>query len=373
MAILLVVTAMLALIHCCYLSDKFEKLDYVYLLVLLIVMGFNSDNADYAAYERIYQKVIMATSWDGVMQAHVDKGYVFLNWMSAFIGLDYRCFHFGLFALLLVSIFIIAKKMGTPICVLYLAYMMYPMFMDIIQIRNFIISVVVLFSVYCYSHDDIRWYTIGVMSLMISVTIHPFVLMFIPFVVFYKVYQYSRFRRITYVPIGLGLLSIAIKMIIDSYWNEVTAILTMLADWASRGHSYVGHQVLTSRQIKIYLVVVIFTWLLYKAKTYLSTLECVTELQKRFVDISFVAYLYLICWMPLFALDITLATRMPRDLFLLAYMSLGIYVSKCTFQKKKMGILLGMMFLAFFFGLVDLYISTDRFNVDVILTHNWLL
>ncbi len=373
MAILLVITAILALIHLYHLSDKMKRLDYVYLMVLLIVMGLNTDNADYAAYERIYQKVSYATTWEEIMRAHTDKGYVFLNWLATVIGMDYKCFHLGLFTLLLGGIFIIAKRIGTPICALFLAYTMYPMFMDAIQIRNFIISAVLLFSIYCYAHANVRWYAIGVISLTIAVTIHPFILIFIPFIVFYKMYDTERFRPITYIPICLGLLSIAIKILIDTYWNEVTAMLTVLADWASRGHSYIGHQVLTSRQFKIYLVVVIFAWLLYKAKKYLSTSECVNDIQKKFVELSFVAFLYLICWMPLFALDINLATRMPRDLFLVAYMSLGIYLSKCTSQRIKIGLLFGIMFLAFFFGLVDLYISTDRFNVDVILSHNLLL
>lgn len=371
--IVLGATAMLALFHLYFWRGKSGVIDYIYFAALLIVMGLNSYNADYEAYEKMYQGASNATSLWEIMQVHPDKGYVLLNWLASLIGMNFVGFRFMLFALSLGIIFVLAKRLGAPISLIYLVYLTYPMFMDIIQVRNFIISVVVFLSVYCYARAEIKWYIIGVVALLISVTIHPFTLIFIPFIVFYKVYHSRRFRMITYIPIGLGLLSIVIKMLIDAYWTEVTAILTVLTDWAARGHSYVGYQVLTSRQFKIYLVVVIFTWLLYKAKNYLSDLESVTDIQKRFVELSFSAYLYLICWMPFFALNINLATRMPRDLFLLAYISLGIYIQKCTKEKEKWGIVFGMLFLAFFFGLVDLYIGSERFNVNVIIKNNLLL
>ena len=371
--ILLVVTAVLALIHMYYFLGKSGLVDYIYFITLLIVMGLNSHNTDYVAYESMYQRVSEASSFLEAMQVHSDKGYMFINWIASLVGLNFIEFRFVIFTLSISAIFIMVKKLNVPVCIIYLAYVMYPMFMDVIQIRNFIISIVFLFSAYCYAHAETKWHVIGFVALMISVTVHPFALIFTPFIVFYKIYNSKKFRMVTYIPIGLGVLSIAIKMLIDTYWNEVTAVLTVMADWASRGHAYVGHQVLTSRQFKIYLVVVIFTWMLYKAKNYLSNLESVTEIQKKFVKISFVAYLYLLCWTPFFALDINLATRMPRDFFLLAYISLGIYVQQCKMKRGKWGIIIGMLFLAFFFGLVDLYISNLRFNVDVIVKNNFLL
>ena len=371
--IVLVATAVLALLHMHYFSGKPGIADCIYFITLVIVMGLNSHNTDYAAYERMYQRVSEAPSLFEAMQVHSDKGYMFINWVASLLGVNFVEFRFVIFTLAISAIFIMAKKLYVPVCVIYLAYVMYPMFMDVIQIRNFIISIVFLFSAYCYAHAENKWHVIGVVALMISVTVHPFALIFIPFIAFYKIYNSKKFRIITYIPIGLGLLSIVIKMLIDTYWSEVTAILTVLADWASRGHIYVGHPVLTSRQFKIYLVVVIFAWLLYKAKIYLLDLESVTEIQKKFVDISFVAYLYLICWMPFFALNMNIATRMPRDFFLLAYISLGIYVQQCKKKREKWGIILGVLFLAFFFGLVDLYISSERFNVDVIVKNNFLL
>ena len=372
-AIILGMTAGLALFHLYRFSAKLRFLEYIFFAVLLIVMGLNTNNADYVGYENMYQGACNASSlWDA-LKLHPDKGYMFLNWLSSVGGMNFIEFRFVLFALALSVIFMLAKKLEVPFSVVYLVYMIYPMFMDIIQIRNFVISVAFLFSIYCYAHEEAKWYMIGTVVLMVSVTIHTFALIFIPFILFYKIYNSKKLHIITYIPIGLGVLSIAIKMLIDTYWSEVTVMLTVIADWASRGHSYVGYQVLTSRQFKIYLVVVIFTWLLYKAKNYFSGLEVVTDMQKKFVELSFVAYLYLICWMPFFALNINLATRLPRDFFLLAYISLGIYIRKCTKREIRFGLLLGMAFLAFFFGLIDLYIASERFNVDVIIKNNLLL
>lgn len=371
--IVLVITALLAVIHLCFLSPKAGKLDYVYVLVLMIVMGLNSFNADYAAYDKIYQNVCGADTFAELMKVHSDKGYLAFCWIASAIGLDFTSFRFLIFAASLYIVFAIARKLQVPICVLFLAYTIYPMFMDIIQIRNFIISIAFLFSIYCYAQDTFKWYAIGVVSMIVAMTIQPLAGCFFLFIVFYKIYHSRRFCYIAYLPIALGFSAIIIKFIIDAYWIEITEWLNIVVSIFSRGSQYVGHQVLTSRIFKIYLVVIILTWLIYRAKKYLSSLECVNAIQKKFVELSFVAYLYLICWMPFFALNINLATRLPRDFFLLAYMSLGLYVRESPTKKEKWLMVFAMVFLAYFFGLVDLYIGSERFNVYVILKNNFLL
>lgn len=370
---LLVAASVLSLLHLYYFEGKTGKVEYIYFGVLLVVMGLNSQNADYDAYRRMYQAACDATSTTEVLRVHADKGYAVLNWLFSLTGIDYITYRFVLFSLLLGVIFLLTKKLGAPVCILYLAYMMYPMFMDIIQVRNYIISVLFLVSVYCYAHGETKWDITGVALMLLAVTIQPLAAIYLMFIVFYKIYDSKRFRIITYIPIGLGLFSLVIKFFIDAYWEDITSILYRLAAITSRGGSYVDDLVLTSIHFKIYLVVLIFTWLLYKAKQNVNALYAVSKLQKRFIDLSFVAYLYMICWAPFFALNLNFATRLPRNLFLLAYISLGIYIYNCTVRRKKMIMVIGIAFLAFFFGLVDLYMSSERFNVEIIIENNFLL
>ena len=370
---LLVAATVLALLHLYFFAGKAGRIDYVYLLVLLIVMGLNSYNVDYTAYEHMYRGACDATTLGEAMRVHQDRGYMLLNFLFSVTGLDFAIFRFILFSSLLVVVFVLARLLDAPICVLYIAYMIYPMFMDIIQIRNFIISIIFLFSIYCYAHDNFKWDVLGILLMLIAVTIQPLALVYLLFIVFYKMYNSERFRKVTYIPIGVGLLSLLIKLLIDAYWKEITELLYQLASAVSRGGGYVNDLLLTSIQLKIFLVVIILTWMLYKAKIRLAAMDCVTDLQKRFVDLSFTAYVYMICWTPFFALNHNLATRLPRNLFLLAFISLAIYMQKCTNGRKKWGMLIFVVFLAFFFGLVDLYMSHQRFNLDIIIDNNFLL
>lgn len=371
---LLVAASVLALLHLYYFGGKAGKADYIYFIVLLAVMGANSQNADYTAYEDMYQKVCDANAFSEVLSVHSDKGYTVLMWVLSTLGFDYVVFRFTLFALLLGITFMLAKKLDTPVCVLYLSYTVFPMFMDVIQIRNYIISVLFLASVYCYAHTDFKWDIAGILLMLIAITIQPLAIIYALFIVFYKLYRSEHYRVITYVPIGLGVLSPIINAsIIYDYWEDITAFLYKLTSVASRGADYVDDMLLPSMHFKIYFVVIVLAYLLYKAQKKIITLECVNDVQKKFVELSFVAYLYIICWAPFWGINYNFATRLPRNLFLLAFISLGLYIKECVTLKKKMMLLSFIAFLAFFFGLVDLYVSFLRFNVGIIIENNFIL
>lgn len=369
----LVATAILALIHLYYFDGKNGKADYVYLFVLFVVMGLNSQNADYIPYEEIYNNISGNDNLFMAFKNHPDKGWVLINWLSASIGLEFAEFHFLCYVVLLSTVFYIAKRLGAPICIFFLTYLAYPMFMDTIQLRNFAISVLFLVSIYCYAHKTVKWYAVGIATLLFAVSIQPMALVFLPFIVFYWVYQSRRFGKLTYIFLVLGLSFPIIKELIHVYWTEIVTILHTLASMASRGSEYIGNEILDSRLLKIYIVVIVFAYILYHVKNYVLSLDNVSELQKEFSRLSFVVYLYLICWMPMFTLSLEFANRLPRDGFISAYIIIGIYVHQIQIKKKKFGIVLLTIFIAYFFGLVDLYIASLRHNVDIILNNNFLL
>lgn len=95
-------------------------------------------------------------------------------------------------------------------------------------------------------------------------------------------------------------------------------------------------------------------------------------MQSRFVNLAYQLYLYQICFFPLFVLDINFATRFPRNILPIAYAAILLSLPYVQTPWKRYGIFAAVLFLAFYFGLVDLYIGHLRGQVWIILENNAL-
>lgn len=106
-------------------------------LLMLILYGCNTGNADYNAYK---------SAFDQNANISNDIGYNFLVSVFDYLGLSYHVFLFfiSLSGALLISSTIIKFSLQ-PIKVLVL-YMIFPFFFDIVQIRNFMAFSIVIFA-----------------------------------------------------------------------------------------------------------------------------------------------------------------------------------------------------------------------------------
>lgn len=137
-----------------YLKNKniFKNKSFIAVgICLWILIGFNYGSADYFMYESYFERVA-----DGVEVLSVEPGYVFLNWIANEAGLKYAGFvaiySFAAITLIASTLNRYAKY---PKLVL-LAYFCYPFLLDITQMRHFLVSAIVIFSIRYLENYSLR-------------------------------------------------------------------------------------------------------------------------------------------------------------------------------------------------------------------------
>ena len=372
--ILLVSTAGAAAIHFFLFHGKSCRFDVVYFLIMLIIMGFCSRNIDYLPYEQIYENIrAAAAAGKDIFVLHADKGFVLANYAGACLDWDYPAFRFWFLAVPLLLMFHAVKCMGVPVCGFFLLYLAYPFFMDAIQIRNFFIESILFFCVYLYARGRTQDFIGIFVFLGIALSLQPLVLAYTPFFLFYELYKREKWRCIPQFFVILGLLGIQFRELILEEWIRIGQWLASQGDVWARAGSYMGRSAADSRFLKLYAVILLLTILLYYAKRQIEQESQAQEYARRFIGVVYQLYLYTICFFPLFVLDINFATRFPRNLLPLAYGAILLFLPYVQVYWRRNAIMLFMLFLAIYFGLVDLYIGGLRSQVGLILDHNILL
>ncbi|MFC2728179.1 MAG: EpsG family protein [Centipeda sp. (in: firmicutes)] len=370
--IFLIAVAAVALVHFLLFRGKAVWFDGVYGLTLLLIMGLCVNNIDYLPYQGIYAQISAAWINDADPFLHADKGFVLLNLAGVLLGLDYAAFRFFLLLLPLTLLFVTAYRLQVSVCAFFLLYLMYPFFMDAIQIRNFIIESLLFFCIYLFACKNQKSYGLLPFVALVAAAIQPLMLVYVPFLLFHVLYEREGWRRIPQFFVAVGLIGIAFRHDIREEWQVLAAWLSAQGDLLARAAHYFGIGAATdSRFLKLYLVILLLTVLLYYARKRILRAEG-DSLQSRFVSLAYQLYLYQICFFPLFVLDINFATRFPRNLLPIAYAAILLSLPYVQTSWKRYGIFAAVLFLAFYFGLVDLYIAHLRSQVWIILENNAL-
>lgn len=110
-------------------------------IIMWILFGGNTWNADYASYQYIYSLI-------GHSHAYVstEPGFELLSLLAAKIGLNYNGFLIVYSLLGLILITTTLKKYTNKINLVLILYILYPFLLDIVQIRNFMAMCIILYS-----------------------------------------------------------------------------------------------------------------------------------------------------------------------------------------------------------------------------------
>lgn len=119
------------------INKKSKIILFVILGTMWILFGFNTNNADYINYELIY---------NGYYPNH-EIGFMKLISLFKYYNLSYQIFLIIVSFIGLLFLKIIIKQYTININYVIALYFIYPFFLDITQIRNFIAMIIFLFSI----------------------------------------------------------------------------------------------------------------------------------------------------------------------------------------------------------------------------------
>lgn len=128
------------------IKKRSTLLSLLLVITLWILFGFNTGNADYATYERMFNGSLKPP----------DMGFEFLLGFFNLIGFTYQQFLIIISLICYAIIFISIKRYTENLSYVMALYFIYPFMFDVVQIRNFIAFTILLYGLqYLFTNNRI--------------------------------------------------------------------------------------------------------------------------------------------------------------------------------------------------------------------------
>lgn len=208
------IMVVLALTVC---SLNFELLNNKYIffsiyVILLILLGFSYDLPDYRMYKGFYDGSIKLNMDDLLYGNNLgaeysrDLGYTISSYIFNILGFDFFSFRLIVYLICLFVIFIISYRCCKNYILIIGLYTLYPLIIDDIQLRNFVMEVVLFGTMYLYSSckQILKKSFIWIFMILIASSFHSAALALLCFFIFDLCLD-TKFRYIMYVFVVIGL------------------------------------------------------------------------------------------------------------------------------------------------------------------------
>lgn len=334
-----------------------DIVSFVFLVVLIILMGGNSQNPDIRNY-----------IWGYTQTGYVVEGsylYTLLKNLFVRMGFSFEVFRLFLYTVGLLNIRYACKKLGANTAITYICYGIALMMIDATQTYNFIgMSLLLVGTSYLISDESFNR-TKFVIAILLASGFHMVFLFYIPFIFIYRRTDSKQLLKVyVFTTVIVFLLSTVANVsglagIIQRVLNftGLNAYQSYLGARTRFGHYY---------PMFVHLISCVYSFYFYKtAEKY--GLKC-----REICRIILLLNLYGIFAFPLFRFQLTLA-RLTRNLEMFTFIS-GIALIKEQPNKNFRVILIGaLLFLAGVMGYFTVYSSYQEAIVQPFWKYNWIL
>lgn len=301
-----------------------------------------------------------------------DPGYMVFAYLARVIGMDFIEFKFFLYLIGVSALYIFAYRQSKFVLVFLCMYLIYPMAMDSIQQRNYVVEIFLFIAFYIYCNcETYKRYLLFILTMLIAATFHSSALAFLPFILFDKVLK-SKCKYIIHIYLISCLCMPLYHNYIKSQWFLVGLLFSETDTGIAHYGEYMDNTVINT-DLKWYIIVILL-YICMAICNYLKNTERyvnLTDMEKRYISKVKTFVLYNFCFFPLYSLFSDIAVRFPRNTSLLIFMSITILVGKSNLYYKYFLLLMGIS-IAVLIGLCDLYSPNLRVNVDILMNQNYL-
>lgn len=349
----------------------FKGISCILLLFFLWLMLAGSNTADLPNYRIMYEQSSMYspieifTLWSGR-----DIGYAFFTSLFSYANIDFDEFRiiFSTAYLALLVCFV-RKETKSLLCVLLL-YVLWPFFMDTIQIRTLIVHLMIFIAFIIYSKYTMKTTVIAISIVLAACTIHILAAFYLPVFIFQRIYKNK------YVTFVILLISLLMPLYIDFLGGSISSIINgfLVGSSIDDINVFSRYQLTVSNYAKyIYWFFGngMFFLIAYIRNRYSKKID-IEESKKNYFETCYTVCLYLMIFMPLYGLSGGEIGRFFRCFTLLFIVAIVLYIQALKSNAPKLIITsLASMFL-FLEGWVGLYYSAwDKvlqiFNENIIL------
>lgn len=327
------------------ISERASRLMfYVSSGLLFILVGLNRMNPDYNGYSGSF--------YNG--NDNLEVGYRFFNWLLKSAGLPFESVILIAGLLLLLVLFKLSAGQHRNQLVFY--YLMFPLALDLPQLRNTFMYLLVILFLVVFAHRN-RLVFLG--GIILSSTFHMLGILYAPFVLLIKKNRKAFYRwiAILFAVLSIGAIGLRIALKIFPFPNDITEEIDLF-EWF-----YFAIQV-----VQIGIDLFTFWWIDRKLK--MST-EISTEpsTKSMIVENLYRFGIYSVLYLPLVSLS-TEMYRFRRNAQLVKY-AYSSYAMNYLNLKDRL-ILTGLLLVNIVF-VVGMLIYTGDAHIFTYFDQNWLL
>lgn len=221
---------------------------------------------------------------------------------------------------------------------LFFSYVIYPLFMDIIQVRNFLVEVLLLLGIHTLSGCQKHKIMIYTGLLFVAGIFHSMGFVYLFFIPFYYLLKNKK-RKIAEIFVSMGLLTPLLLGKVKSSLFDIGAAL-IGNDVTAHYVMYVENNDMKYGYLAIYGYVVVMLVVLRYMSKQIQYSEKVTACQKKYSDIVYSMYLFCCCLLPVSLVAIDML-RWPRNLMIASYVLMFISQNRnlpCSIQVVHLGV-----------------------------------
>lgn len=379
--LLLVVVAITGIIYSTVLRKSQSV--WVYLLFVLtfsIIMGLNTDNADYFNYSSgYYASRFMEISdffdYASSQGYSVQRGFAFLNMIFSSNGFEYESFRFIVSFCMLTAVFYIANKMIHNLAAFAILYLLYSFYSDIVFFKWALVELLLFWAVYIYSQGDckrIKYFLI----VFLATSFHFVAIIYIGFLII----EYLRKNKKTYLVYKILLIIGLCMPIYASYiynnWGVLFELITTsaLGDSTSIGHYALYDAYARWAWLWIYGCVLCSAIILYSMEKDIKShiLNYQESVSYRYVYTMFNMFCFLIIISGLYAVNVELK-RIVRTFVMCNAICILIYLETLPLTIKRLLYVVAFLAIMGMFCYLDFYRNVGAYNIPVIMTNNLFL
>ncbi len=349
-----------------------DVLGFAIFVALIIIMGGNSNNLDYKNYELTYN---LLNHMKGS-----EVGYFTIQGIGNKLGLSFQQFKFLISILCMIIIRVSVKKYIKNTFCFYFLYFLYPFFLDVIEIRNFIGLTLLVSAIPFLRKEGLKDKAIYVVLVVTAALFHNIFIVFLPLLFIDRIDNEKGKKWILRITVVVSVLIMLTPSAVLSIINVFLARLSSLgvietrSSYAESVQTRFGFLLFFAKQLIGYIVSYYEVKAIDKIKYINDNDSIQIANQKDIIKIVYFLNIYGFLFCPLYRINGQFS-RIMQNITVLSHIAFCSTVSLCKGNKsnaKTFAICLYIVYIVFNFVTIMLIEHIDDIIIPI-LTNNWII
>ena len=338
-----------------------KRVALLLLLFMWLLYWSNTLNPDYYNYLRMYNSIQAGAPIFNELRS--EFGYRILMKIATYFNFSFTVFLAVLTACSYLLIHSTVKKYCKNYNYVYSLYFIFPFFLDVVQIRNFVAMSIFIFAVRYLLKNSFKSKLKYIILILLASSIHYSAALYLPMILI-------NVKRKNLLVRGIVLFSILGSIMILINDKQIPLIPSLISsifpsdkilEWF-RSKTNLGFLLFWFMQMLSFLVLYFTKSLIKKKNKFPNAKE-----EILFVELTYWINLLAFIYLPFYLLESTF-TRLMRNIISLNYISFAIVNDNLRNKKILFNIII--VFYVLFFSVIELYIPYKDNVVNAILKYN---